>query len=62
MELGVNWCISCHVTQQNVNFTKIAFAQSVLKIETSRWNKKNNKIHVHILATILAQIDAVPVM
>ena len=25
---------SCHVTQQNVNFTKIAFSQSVLKLET----------------------------
>ena len=34
LEFGVNRCTSCHVTQQNVNFTKIAFSQLVLKLET----------------------------
>ena len=33
-KFGVNWCTFCHVTQQNVNLTKIMFFQSVLKIET----------------------------
>ena len=33
-EFGFNQCTSCHVTQQNVNFTKIAFSQSILKLET----------------------------
>ena len=30
IEFLVNRWTSCHVTQQNVNFTKIAFSQSVL--------------------------------
>ena len=34
LEFGVNRCSSCHVTGQNVNFNKIAFSQSVLKLET----------------------------
>ena len=34
LEFGVNRCTSGHVTRQNVNFTKIAFSQSVLKLET----------------------------
>ena len=34
VEFGVNRYTSCHVTQQNVYFTKIAFSQSALKIET----------------------------
>ena len=48
IELGVNPCTSCHVTQQNLNLTKIAFSQSVLKIETSGCDQKIDKIHVHI--------------
>ena len=31
------------MTQQNVNFAKIAFSQSVLKIETSGWERKNRQ-------------------
>ena len=34
VEFGVNRYTSCHVTQQNVYFTKIAFSQSVLMFET----------------------------
>ena len=34
LEFGVNQCTFGHVTQQNVNFTKIAFSQLVLKLET----------------------------
>ena len=33
-EFGVNRCTYCHMTQQNINFTKIAFSQSVLQLET----------------------------
>ena len=37
-------CTFCHVSEtyklQNVNYIKIAFSQSVLKIETSGWNQK----------------------
>ena len=62
LEFGFNRCTSCHVTQQNVNFTKIAFSQSVLKLETCGWDQKIDKINVHILVTISAQIDALPVM
>ena len=62
-EFGVNWCTSCHVTQQNVYFTKIAFSQLVLKLETLGWDQNIDKIHtrVHILVTISAQIDSLPV-
>ena len=34
LEFEVKRCTSGHVTHQNVNFTKIAFSQSVLKLET----------------------------
>ena len=61
-ELGVNRCTSRPLTQQNVNFTKSAFSQLVSKIETSGWDQNIAKFHVHILVTILAQIDTLPVM
>ena len=55
-EFGVNQCTSCHVTQQNVNFTKIVFSQSILKIDTSEWEEEIDKIHAHILVTLFSQI------
>ena len=61
LEFGVNRCTSCDMTWQNVNFTKIAFSQSVLKLETCGWDQKIDKIIVHILVTISALIDALPV-
>ena len=61
VEFGFNQYTSCHVTQQNVYLSKIAFSQSVLKLETCGWGQKIDKIHVHILVTISAQIDALPV-
>ena len=42
-EFGVSWCTSCHMTEQNLNFTKTLFSQSVLKIETSRFDKKKKR-------------------
>ena len=57
LEFGVNRCTSGHVTRQNVHFTKIAFSQSVLKLETCGWYQKIDKINVHILVTISALID-----
>ena len=61
LEFGVNRYTSGHVTRQNVNFTKIAFSQSVLKLETWGWDQKIEKINVHILVTISALIVALPV-
>ena len=60
--LGVSQCTSCHVTGQNINFTKIAFSLSILLIEASGLDQKIDKIHTHHSVIILAQIDALLVM
>ena len=57
-ELEVSRCTSCNVTQQKANFNKTKFSLSLLKIEISGWDQKIDKIHVHILVTIIAQTDA----
>ena len=49
LNLGVNQYTSCHMKEQNIDCTKIAFSQSVLKIGTSEWEQKINKIHAHFL-------------